>query len=116
MSSSTGAEALAINDTVGEIVYIQAVLREMLGEVVNSEPLEVYTDSKNVLQASTTTSFVEDHRLRIEVATLKESVQIGEVSNVIAVPGKKMLADCLTKRGTSSKLFLDVLKNGKIKF
>ena len=114
VSSSTGAEALAINDTVGEIVYIKAVLKEMLGEVVKNIPLEVYTDSKNLVQATNSKSLVEDHRLRIEVAALKESVEIGEVSKVTAVPGKEMLADCLTKRGASAKLLLDVLKKGRM--
>ena len=35
VSSSTGAEDLAINDAVSEIVYIKAVLKEMLGLVMD---------------------------------------------------------------------------------
>ena len=114
VNSSTGAEALAINETVSELVYIKAVLTEMLGDEMLAVPLEVYTDSKNLLQASKTTSLVEDHRLRIEVAVLKESLEEGELNKIEAVSGKAMIADCLTKRGASAKLLLDIVKKGKM--
>ena len=114
VNSSTGAEALAFNDTVSELVYIKAVLKEMLGDEMIAVPLEVYTDSKNLLQASKTTSLVEDHRLRIEVAVLKESLEEGELEKIEAVSGKQMIADCLTKRGASAKLLLDIVKKGKM--
>ena len=114
VNSSTGAEALAINETVSELVYIKAVLTEMLGDEMLAVPLEVYTDSKNLLQASKTTSLVEDHRLRIEVAILKESLEEGELKKIEAVSGTDMIADCLTKRGASAKLLLDIVKKGKM--
>ena len=110
VNSSTGAEALAINDTVSELVYIKAVLTEMLGGEMVAVPLEVFTDSKNLLQASKTTSLVEDPRLRIEVAVLKESLEERELQKIEVVPGKEMFADCLTKRGASAKLLLDIVK------
>ena len=37
--SSTAAETLALNDTVSEMVYIKAILREMLGLDVEGIPM-----------------------------------------------------------------------------
>ena len=46
VTSSTAAETLALNDVISEVVFIKAVLGEILGEVIEM-PVHVYTDSKS---------------------------------------------------------------------
>ena len=50
VTSSTAAETLALNDVISEVVFIKAVLSEIVGEM-NEMPVHVYTDSKNVKKA-----------------------------------------------------------------
>ena len=115
VTSSTAAETLAANETVSEMVYIKAVLREILGEAVDGVPMELFTDSKNMWKAVNTSALVEDPRLRTELAVLKESVETKEVTNLRRVSGKEMLADCLTKKGASSNRLMDVLQKGQMR-
>ena len=111
VTSSTAAETLALNDVISEVVFIKAVLGEILGEVIEM-PVHVYTDSKNVKKAVYSTSLVDDPRLRTEIAVLGESIEKGEISKLVCIPGKKMIANCMTKRGASGKDLLDILRNG----
>ena len=41
VTSSTAAETLAANETVREMVYIKAVIREILGDAVNDVSMEL---------------------------------------------------------------------------
>ena len=112
--SSTAAETLALNDTVSEIVYVKAVLKEMLGSVAEEIPMEIFTDSKNLWKAVQTTALNDDPRLRTDLAALKESLENGEVTKIHRISGKEMMADCLTKKGASAKKLMDVLQSGKM--
>ena len=49
VTSSTAAEAMAVNDTLDEMVYIKEVLKEALGTDAESIAMELYTDSRRVL-------------------------------------------------------------------
>ena len=110
--SSTAAETLALNDTVSKMVYIKAMLREMLGLDVEGIPMEIFTDSKNLWKAVQTTALIDDPRLRTDLAALKESLENKEITKINRIPGSEMLADCLTKRGASSKQLMRVLQRG----
>ena len=48
VTSSTAAEALAANDTLDELVYVQSVLIELLGDLARKIPLVLATDAKNL--------------------------------------------------------------------
>ena len=114
VTSSTAAETLALNDVVSEIVYLQAVLSEIFGDAIVKIPINVYTDSSNVKKAVHSTAMVDDPRLRTEIAILKESLEKGEITRLVCIPGKHMIANCMTKRGASGKDLLGVLNNGRL--
>ena len=57
---------------------------------------------------------IEDKRLRVDVATLRERLHIGELSAVKWVDTSKQIANCFTKSGTSSTLLFDVLRSSKV--
>ena len=50
-----------------------------------------------------------DERLRIDISTVKESVQSAEVNTVKWYPGAAQLANCMTKRDASGAQLLNVL-------
>ena len=115
VTSSTAAEVLAINDTVGEAVYIQAVLGEVFGKIEQKVPIKVYTDSNNSVKAASTSALVEDSKLRLDLAILKESLETEEIEELNFVKSGQMLANCLTKKGASSKSLMAVLRNGEMR-
>ena len=112
VTSSTAGETLAIKDVVSEVIFLKALLSELCGPAVNDIPVNLYTDSRNLVNAVNSTSMVDDPRLRLEVASLKESLEKGEVTSLIHIPGKNMLANCMTKKGASAKDLLQVIRSG----
>ena len=64
VSSSTTAEALAANVAMNAMVYIKAVLVEVLGVQMNDVPLVLMADSRNWHRLVMSSSLVEDPRLR----------------------------------------------------
>ena len=113
-ASSTAAEALAVNGTLDEMVYIQSVLKELLGEIASGIPLVLATDSINLHDNILSTTSVDNPRLCIDVAILKESLKNRELSKFIHVIGKKMIADVLTKKGAASERLMQLLRTCKI--
>ena len=85
----------------------------MLGEHVHDMGLEVFTDSKNLHRPSMGSSLDNNPRLRTEVAKIQESLRVGELRKFHHVSGDRMIADCLTKRGSCPDKLLHVLGKGK---
>ena len=113
VGSSTAAEALATNDALDGLVYIKYVLKELLGGVIDNVPLDMFTDSKNLHNAVHTLTLVENPRLRTDIAKLKESIENGELNSFLYVPGRRMIADVLTKKGASGFRIMNMLQTGK---
>ena len=59
------------------------------------------------------TTNVSDKKLRRDVAGIKQMMREGEVNKVTWCPGKKQLADCMTKRGAASWDLMEVFQTGK---
>ena len=110
VTSSTAAEALAVNDALDMMVYLKSVLGELLGERCNDIPLELATDSRNLHNSVMTTSLVENPRLRTDIAVVKESLSSRELSKLFHVGGRRMLADVLTKNGAGGFRLLNLLR------
>ena len=116
VSSSTAAETLAMVETISDMMYTKAILEEIMkSEREIKIPLYVYTDSKNLWKCLHSTALVEDPRLRIDVAIIKESLEKGEIDQVIKIDSKNMIADSLTKKGASAKKLMELLKTGIFK-
>ncbi len=110
--STLAAEALALQECIEHAVYLRELLKEMLTCDLNI-PIETWIDSANAHKAIHSTTKVDDHRLRIDIACIKESV-IDEDLTVNHCPGKEMIADCLTKRGANSQDLLKIITTGSI--
>lgn len=73
----------------------------------------VRTDNKSLSEAVYSTKAVEEKRLRVEIAALRESVERKEIK-VEWISTKDQIADIFTKQGADNRLLLDVLRNGLI--
>ena len=81
-----------------------------MGEEAVNIPIELFTDSRNLYRSVMSTALVDNPRLRIEVAKLKESLKIGEISKLLQINGHDMIADCLTKKGASAVKLINILR------
>ena len=56
-----------------------------------------------------------DKKVRIDIAFLRQSVEMGLVKDIIWTPTHKQLADVLTKRGVNNTPILEVLSTGQLR-
>ena len=115
VTSSLAGETLAMIATIGEAVYMKAVLREMYGKRVENVPTIIVTDANNLYQAVHSTSLVDDAWLRTDIAAIQDALETGVVTLIRKVKGEDMLADCLTKSGASAADLMRVLGTGYYK-
>ena len=111
VDSTLAAEALSLLNSIKEAVYIQHIIKELIGDRT-SLPIYCIIDSRGTRDAVYSTKLVEDRLTRLYIAAIKEHLESRTIEKVIHVPGSLMLADCLTKRGAPNKLLLDVLRDG----
>ena len=106
--SPLASETMAVNEAAvsGFLVAI------MVAEVFNLSKrpdVTCRTDCKSLIDTSSTTYVLQDTRLLVDVARLREMVKLNEIS-IEWVDGRFQLADSLTKAGASRDTLLDVLE------
>ena len=111
--STLAAECLAQLDAVDASFLIKSLLEEVIS-CNNGIPVESIIDNKSLCEALYSTKCIEDKRLRVDVATLRERLHIGELSAVKWVDTSKQIANLFTKSGTSSTLLFDVIRSSKV--
>ena len=66
-------------------------------------PVTLFTDNKSLYDAIKSSKYVQNKRLRIDIAAVKESINT-----------KQQLADPRTKSGANMKLLLNMIMKGSI--
>ena len=82
---------------------------------MDSVPVVMFTDSKNLNESIHNTSLVDDAWLIQDISVIKEALESGTVSCFRRVASQDMLANTLTKAGASAVQLLDVLQTGNYK-
>ena len=98
---------------IGEIVYNKAILLQIFGDEIDSLPVVLFTDCKNLHESIYSSSLVEDSWLIPDIAIIQEALEQRTVTCVRRVSKEEMLADCLTKAGASGEKLLSVLQTGQ---
>ena len=101
------AETLAMSDAAETSLYIKHIISEMIDGV--ELPIVCYTDNKSLVDVLDSKKNVDDKRLRIDIALLKDMLQKKEISSIKWVNTHAQLANCLTKRGASASQLLAVI-------
>ena len=102
VKSTFAAETLALVDGAEAAVYFQSILNEIGGYDL---PIKCYTDNASLIESIRSTKAIQDRRLRIDIAVLREMVQNGEITVDWVATGNQM-ANCLTKRDADAKKFV----------
>ncbi len=96
------AEALSVGEAMEGAIYFNCLWEEILG----GRKLDVWikTDSRTLMTAIKSSTEVTSKRLKIDIAAIKEVVELGEVGEVQWVPEKRQIADIFTKGGVSEEM------------
>ena len=107
------AETLALVDGLDMAIYIGSVPSEILG--AQRIPTCCYIDNKSLFENIYSTKLVDEKRLRIDIASIKQMIDRGEVAHVKWINAEFQIADSLTKRGASNAKLLHVMESGHLK-
>ena len=113
VKSTLAAETLAFQDGSEASVWLREIIREIYHLKDNPDILPVHsiTDSKSLFDALLSKKQILDRRLKIDICVIRDMMDRQEISKLHWVSTELQLADCLTKRGASSRKHLDVLNN-----
>ena len=108
--STLAAEGLALCDGIADAIYMQAILSEIFHFSV---PIVGVIDQQGLFQNLHSTKLVDDKRLRLDLASLKEDLSKQVIQDIKLCSSRDQLADALTKRGASGLKLLSVLQTGR---
>ena len=110
--STLAAEANALNDACGNGMFLKRMLSEIIIDQSRKDiPVSAFTDNKSTFDAIHSSTSVNDRKLRLEIAVLRQYVERKEV-DIYFIKGKENISDVLTKRGASNKNLLSTILSG----
>jgi hypothetical protein len=113
VSSTLAAETLSLLAALEQAI----VIRHQVAEILNCSPesikIESFIDNNDAYEAIYSSKQVMKGRLRIDIGAIKEMVEKKEIDSVSWIPAKHQLADCLTKRGASTRTLIETIVNGR---
>ena len=104
----------AESHAVGEGSDYARNLRLMLNELLPTQApkiVQVYTDSKSLVDTSTKTKSPEDRSIRSEITSIREKIRHEEIT-LNWVSTKLQLADIFTKQGVNAGILTETMKEG----
>ena len=99
VKSTLAAETMALLEGAEAAVYLAKVLSEISG--CGELQITCFVDSKSLVDALYSCKNVDDRRLRIDMAVLRDMLEKREIAKVSWIEKSCQLADCLTKKGAS---------------
>ena len=110
VKSTMAAERLSLSEGLDEVVYVKQILCEILNlDPCVSLPIIGVSNHEGLCKSLRSTKLVDDRRLRIDLASMKQSLAQGTVKEVKLCATKDQLADVLTKKGVHGVLQTGVL-------
>jgi len=109
--STETAETMVMLEAIDAVVWLSAILNDIYGKKMNT-PI-IRSDNMSLHKNIHSTTAVEEKRLRVELAAIRESARKTEFK-AEWVTNQDQLADCLTKQGADSNKLLGVLRQGHL--
>ena len=92
---------MALLDCAETAVYLNHMLCEISG--CSKRNIVCRVDNKSLVDAIHSSNLIEDKRLRIDLAVIRDMLDKQELTEVVWVQSDQQLANCLTKRGSSNE-------------
>ena len=116
VKSTLTAETLALQKVIDVAFMIKCILLEILNLKIENQILSIkcINDSKSLHNVVYSSNNLTGKTLKIELCSIRESLEKGEIKCTKWVNSKNQLSDCLTKEGASRERLYDAL-NGETK-
>ena len=105
---------LSISDAFDYAIYLRHIISELTVLKEGELLIRAHVDIHSVVNALYSAKAVDDKLLHIDIGAIKQLMQRNEVTSVQWIPGKKMLANVLTKIGAASFYLLELLQSGNL--
>ena len=109
--STISAETMSMLDAVDSSIWIGHILQEITGYKLRQSKIK--TDNESLDDAAHSTTAVEEKRLRVDIAAIREEIRNRTIL-VDWIPNTEQLADVLTKQGANRIKLINVLKNSHL--
>ena len=106
--STLAAETMSMLDAMDTTIWLQHIVEELTGRRLKNTIIK--TDNDSLQKAAYSTTAVEEKRLRVDIAAIRDEVR-DRVIAVEWIEKEYQLADVLTKQGAGSEKLLGVLKS-----
>lgn len=112
------AECIALSICIDEAMSMREAIIDTLNLSENSKledliPITAFTDSKSLHDNIISTNQATDLKLRREVDSIRQNIQLKEIKRCVWIPGTQQLADCLTKSTASPDTLIQTLASGR---
>lgn len=77
-------------------------------------PIDCFVDNKSLCENLYSTKSVEEKRLRLDIASIRELLAEKLIRSVVWIPTSQQISDCFTKRGATSQKLISVLISGSL--
>ena len=114
VKSTLAAECLALEESAETCFLIGSLLTELLHCEHKEIPIECVTDNQSLFETVYSTKNIQDKRLKVDIAILRNMPSAGEITKVKWIKSSLQLSNCLTKSGASTALLLKTLKFGTV--
>ena len=116
VASTYDAETLALAAALEEGIFIKEQLTTMLGIGKEDILIEAYCDCNDSVAAITANKPLPNKQNRLaalEIARIKEMIELKMINSVTWCPSAQQLADTMTKRGASTEPVIHTVSKGK---
>ena len=114
VKSTLAAECLALQEACETAFYLKTVLTEILNRSKKDIHIDCFTDNKSLVDSLHSSKTLEEKRLILDEAVIKDMMQKEEINKIQWVDNEKQIADSLTKATASSEKLRDVLQRGNV--
>ena len=108
--STIAAETMALLEASETCFWLSHIINEMLDIPLGIT--KIYCDNKSLTEAAHSTTAIEEKRLRVDLAAIRQSISRNEFK-LRWIKTKHQLADSLTKQGADSSQFVESLESAK---
>ena len=107
VKSTLSAETMALLDCAEAGIFLANVMADITS--LAPLPVKCYVDNRSLVESLHSSKYIEDKRLRLDIAVISDMLDRGELHSVSWVDTTSQLADPLTKRGASTQRLRDAI-------
>ena len=96
--STIAAEALSLQEGLEAVFFYRTMVEEILGIPNKTIPITAYTDNKSVIEAVFSTKLVDEKRLRVDIAAIREFLKTNDIRQIKWCAGDSQLANCMKNK------------------